>query len=55
MIQKMNFQESFVSEELFEKMQEISKVVGIKKMENSEEGSADLDFTIILGPKYVAE
>ena len=41
--------------EMLEVMQDISKVVGIKKLENSEEGSADLDFTVILGPKYVAE
>ena len=43
------------NEEMLEVMQDISKVVGINKLENSEEGSADLDFTVILGPKYVAE
>lgn len=39
----------------FEKLQvteNLSQIVGITKMENSAELGADVDFTIILGPKY---
>jgi len=40
------------SMESLEKADELSKLVGISKLENSSEVSQNVDFTIILGPKY---
>ena len=35
-----------------EKMEDLSKLVGISKLENSSDSSSEVDFTIILGPMY---
>lgn len=35
-----------------EKADELSKIVGISKIENSSDVSSEVDYTIILGPKY---
>ena len=43
------------SEKMKSQMQIISKIVGIKNTENGSISNSDLDFTIVLGPKYVAE
>ena len=40
-------------EEALEELQRISKLVGITKMENDYYTSSEVDFTIVLGPKYV--
>lgn len=38
--------------EELEKTEDLSKLVGISKLENGTDGSTDVNFTIILGPKY---
>ncbi len=43
------------SQEALEILQEISEVVGITKMETDTNTNQGIDYTVILGPKYVAE
>jgi hypothetical protein len=43
------------SQEALEILQEISEVVGITKMETDTNTNKGIDYTVILGPKYVAE
>lgn len=38
--------------EELQKTEDLSKLVGISKLENGTDGSTDVNFTIILGPKY---
>ena len=47
---------SFVaSEEAQNEMNNISKLIGINKLESSMNSNEGIDFTIVLGPKYVAD
>ncbi len=41
-----------VSTESLEAMEKLSEIVGIKKLENANEANAEVNFTILLGPKY---
>ena len=47
---------SYVSStEAYETMAEMSKVVGINKLENSMSTNDGIDYTIVLGPRYIAD
>lgn len=43
------------SEEALERLTEVSKLIGINKLETSAGSNPGIDFSIVLGPKYVPE